>query len=135
MKVKEIHFFEEAGTTHLVIKCCIPEDSDSKLADSLETDLISFPWQPVVAGPFYFSEHSWPLFHSYDVLTLLHCQDSLTECFCHRYSFFMFSRPQFQILTWMSHIVIEVFVVSTYIGSQHLLAHTCFPLCIISDRN
>jgi hypothetical protein len=55
MKVKEIHFFEEAGTTHLVIKCYISEDSDSKLADSLEIDLISFPWQPVFAGLYYFS--------------------------------------------------------------------------------
>jgi len=54
MKVKVIHFFEEAETTHLVIKCYIPEDSDSKLAGSLETDLI-FPWQPVFAGLFYLS--------------------------------------------------------------------------------
>jgi hypothetical protein len=54
MKVKEIHFFEEAGAVHLVIKCCIPEDSDSKLAGSLETNLISFPWQPLFPGLFYF---------------------------------------------------------------------------------
>jgi hypothetical protein len=54
MKVKEIHFFEEAGAIHLVIKCYIPEDSNSKLAGSLETDLISFPWQPLFAGLFYF---------------------------------------------------------------------------------
>ena len=71
-----------------------------------------------------FSEHIRTLFHCHDVLTLLHCQDSLTECFCHWYSFFMFGRSQFQILTWMSGIVTEVFVVSAYIGSQHLLAHT-----------
>jgi hypothetical protein len=55
VKVKEIHFFEEVGTTHLVIMCYIPEDSDSKLAGSLETDLISFPRQPVFAGLLNFS--------------------------------------------------------------------------------
>ena len=71
-----------------------------------------------------FSEHSRPLFHCYDVLTLLHCQDSLTECFCDWYAFFMFGRSQFQILILMSGIVTEVFVVSAYIASQHLLAHT-----------
>jgi hypothetical protein len=57
MKVKEIHFFEETGTTHLVIKCYIPEDSNSKLAGSLETDLISFPWQPVLLDSFFFQMH------------------------------------------------------------------------------
>jgi hypothetical protein len=54
MKVKGIHFFEEAGAIHLVIKYYIPENSDSKLAGSFETDLISFPWQPLFAGLVYF---------------------------------------------------------------------------------